>query len=95
MAELVKTISKDTYIIVSVTLPFRFEGIARSNKALSDLKQLEQNSSVDDLFVIRNQDLLDMVSNDFSFPEALNLADTARLSYIKSMLGFFLYGFDF
>ncbi len=74
-APVVAQISKELGILTVgiVTKPFKFEGNARMNNALSGIEFLKQQ--VDTLIVIPNDKLLEIVDRRTTMPDALRKAD--------------------
>ena len=74
-APVVARIAKEMGILTVgvVTKPFKFEGRARMNNALTGIENLK--ASVDTLIVIPNDKLLEIVDRRTTMPEALKRAD--------------------
>ena len=81
----VAKISKELGILTVgvVTKPFKFEGKARMNNAMSGIDKLKAN--VDTLIVIPNDKLLQIVDKKTTIPDALKKADEVLQQAVKGI----------
>ena len=86
-SQIVAKIAKeiDALTISIVTMPFKFEGRARSELAESGLDKIKKES--DSVVIIDNEKLLPSIDKNINFKEALKVIDIAVEEVINGIMG--------